>query len=98
MSDDGQELFVATPSGVRMLTLGLPGTYSVSLSDGEIVNNINFATNAVPVLSKNQGLTLDEGAIASITSSLLQVTDADNTATQLTYTVGSALTLSESLR
>jgi VCBS repeat-containing protein len=39
------------------------------------------------VLATNAGLTLNEGATATITNAELQVTDADNTATQIVFTV-----------
>jgi uncharacterized repeat protein (TIGR01451 family) len=48
--------------------------------------------NAAPVLATNTGLTVDEGGSGAITATHLQVTDADNTAGQLTYTVGTAPT------
>jgi ELWxxDGT repeat protein len=87
VSNDGQYLFMSTSSGVRMLNLTRPGTYTLNLSAGQVVENINFGANAVPVLSTNTGLSLNEGATASITSSLLQVTDTDSSAAQLTYTL-----------
>ena len=43
--------------------------------------------NAAPTLSKNTGLTLNEGATATISNTQLQTTDSDNTASQLTYTI-----------
>lgn len=65
-------------------------THVVPLRTGQIVEAINFAANAIPVLNTNEGLTLDEAGTATITSSLLQVTDTDNTATELTYTLTQA--------
>ena len=44
-------------------------------------------TNQPPTLTVNNGLTLDEAATTTINSNLLQVTDTDNTPTQLTYTL-----------
>jgi Ca2+-binding RTX toxin-like protein len=41
--------------------------------------------NDAPTLSQNQGLTIDEGQSQLISNSLLQVTDADNLNSQLTY-------------
>ncbi|MEM1395428.1 MAG: GDSL-type esterase/lipase family protein, partial [Cyanobacteria bacterium P01_H01_bin.150] len=41
--------------------------------------------NQNPVLANNNGLTLNEDAALSITSSQLQVTDADNTSSEITY-------------
>ena len=48
------------------------------------VNSVNDA----PVLSKNN-INVDKGNIVTVTSAMLQVTDVDNTAAQLTYTVTS---------
>lgn len=42
-------------------------------------------TGKLPVIVVNSSLTLDEGAVAAIPTSLLQVTDADNTPAQLAY-------------
>ena len=47
----------------------------------------NSNVNQTPILGVNNGLTLNEASTATITLSLLQVTDADNTPTQLTYTL-----------
>ncbi len=45
--------------------------------------------NDAPVIAVNTGLTVAEGAAATtITNAMLAVSDADNSATQLTYTVG----------
>jgi Ca2+-binding RTX toxin-like protein len=44
-------------------------------------------TGKLPVLAANSPLTLDEGSTATITNNLLQVTDADNTSTQLVYRI-----------
>ncbi|MBD2094595.1 hypothetical protein H6F90_05445 [Trichocoleus sp. FACHB-591] len=90
VSDDGQFLFMSTASGVRMFNLGRPGTYTVSLSTDQIVENINFAANAIPTLSVNQGITLNEGDSVTLTESQLQVMDTDHSATQLTYTLKEA--------
>ncbi len=45
------------------------------------------ALNDDPVLATNDGLTVANNAAGTITTSLLEVTDADNTATQIAYTV-----------
>ncbi|MEP0869441.1 hypothetical protein NDA01_06480 [Trichocoleus desertorum AS-A10] len=89
VSDDGQFLFLATGSGVRMLTLGRPDTYDVSLSAGQTVDNLNFGANAIPVLAVNAGQTVNEGATVTLGSAQLQTTDIDNDAAQLTYTLAS---------
>ncbi|MGB3655366.1 MAG: GDSL-type esterase/lipase family protein, partial [Rivularia sp. (in: cyanobacteria)] len=41
--------------------------------------------NQNPVLANNNGLTVDEDATGNITSTQLQVTDTDNTASEITY-------------
>ncbi|WP_172970091.1 CARDB domain-containing protein, partial [Microcystis aeruginosa] len=48
---------------------------------------IGGAVNQPPQISVNAGLTLDEGANSAISNSLLAVTDPDNTADQLTFTI-----------
>ena len=45
------------------------------------------AANDAPTLAVNTALTLNEGASATITNLLLRVSDVDNTAAQLAYTV-----------
>ncbi|MGM0587392.1 MAG: invasin domain 3-containing protein [Bacteroidota bacterium] len=45
------------------------------------------AVNDTPVLAANNGLTLDEGTEKSITSTELEVTDVEQTAGSITYTV-----------
>jgi ELWxxDGT repeat protein/VCBS repeat-containing protein len=55
--------------------------------------NLGISLGSVPVLVTNRGLTLTEGGIASLGSSLLQVTDPDVTTVQVVYTLGSAPTV-----
>jgi hypothetical protein len=45
------------------------------------------AVNDAPVLAANAGVTLNEGASAVVTTASLHVTDADNTAAQLIFTL-----------
>ncbi|MBD2120122.1 ELWxxDGT repeat protein [Trichocoleus sp. FACHB-262] len=90
VSDNGQFLFMSTTAGVRMFGLGRPGTRTVNLSNNQTVENINFGANAVPTLRINQGLTLNEGDSVTLTASQLQVTDTDNNAAQLVYTLKEA--------
>ena len=45
--------------------------------------------NDAPVLDNNAGLSLNEGATATVTTAMLQVSDADNSGLQLTYTLTS---------
>ncbi|MBD1938670.1 cadherin-like domain-containing protein [Microcoleus sp. FACHB-68] len=68
-------------------------SFTYQVNDGLLNSNavtvsitVNEA-NAVPVLARNAGLTLNEGADVILTSGLLQTTDADNLPTQLIYTV-----------
>ena len=73
-------------------------TITVTVNDGQSVNNTVSKTftltvgsvNDDPVLANNQGLTVRERGTASITSDLLKVSDVDNSAAQLTYTIGTA--------
>lgn len=51
VSDDGQYLFLSTASGVRMLSSTRPGTYSVNVSLGQVVDNIDFGSQAGSVTS-----------------------------------------------
>lgn len=67
---------------------------SVTVSDGTFTSNaatstLNVvATNDAPVLSTNQGIAVAEGSINTVIgNSRLQVSDVDNTATQLVYTL-----------
>ncbi|UCD19484.1 MAG: tandem-95 repeat protein, partial [candidate division WOR-3 bacterium] len=71
----------------------LDDAFSFNFHDGETTIPGNTFTitvqpvNDSPVLTVNNVLTLDEGGSALIDSGLLEVTDADNTIGQLTYTV-----------
>ncbi|MHC5916738.1 MAG: putative Ig domain-containing protein, partial [Nostoc sp.] len=53
----------------------------------------NSTVNQSPILAVNNGLTLNEAATGTINLNLLQVTDADNTPSQLTYTLTNLPTL-----
>ena len=74
-----------------------------NVSDGNTTTNAStfnitvIPVNSPPVLSLNTGLTLSEGTTASITSTLLQVSDADNPPPQITYTL-SQTTVNGSLK
>ena len=48
---------------------------------------IGGVLNITPVLALNQGLTLNEQATGAIANTQLQVTDVDNSTTQVTYTL-----------
>ena len=60
------------------------GTPSVDTTNGSVTVVVT------PVVSTNAGLTVDEGGAATITTAVLQATDADNPADELTYTIDSA--------
>lgn len=72
---------------------GNTGTFSYTVSDGQGGTDSQTITleitpvNDAPVLATNQVLTLDKGATVTIANSTLQVTDVDNNATALTYTL-----------
>jgi cyclophilin family peptidyl-prolyl cis-trans isomerase len=69
--------------------------FSVSDGDGGSIPSTSFAitvTGAVPVLATNTGLTVSQGATATITTSQLQVTDTAKSDSQLTFTVVTAPT------
>jgi hypothetical protein len=67
------------------------GTYYIQVyADGEEsaytdynLNLSSSAGNAVPILTTNTRLTVDEGAILTLTPSQLQVTDTDNSAAEI---------------
>ncbi len=70
-------------------------TFTVSDGAGGSIATTTFnitlsAGNTAPTLAVNAGLTLNEAATATITTALLQVTDAEQGPTSLTYTVGTA--------
>ncbi|MCZ8191465.1 MAG: putative Ig domain-containing protein, partial [Microcystis sp. LE19-338.1B] len=64
------------------------GNLEITPTNAQATTQIaNSNVNQTPILGVNNGLTLNEAVTATITLSLLQVTDADNTPTQLTYTL-----------
>lgn len=71
-------------TGTTTITLTVTDTHGGTASD-----TFDLRVNAVPVFSTNTGLILDQGATATITNAMLTVTDADNTAAQLKYTIAS---------
>jgi len=72
-------------------------SFTVTVSDGD-GGSTDLTTlpititpvNDDPVLAKNEGLNVDEGDEGDIVTALLQVTDDDQTASELTYTIGTA--------
>ncbi len=74
-------------------------TVTFTVDDGGAVNNTgsgarNITVNTQndnPTLAANAGITVNEGSAGNIIgSAVLSVTDPDNTAAQITYTVGTA--------
>ncbi len=64
--------------------------HTVTVNSGETVTGINFGNqqvNQTPEIAVNKGLTLNEEGTAVITNQELQVTDVDNTAIEITYTL-----------
>ena len=54
----------------------------------EFAANIQaVGTNQAPTIATNNGLTLPEEGTATITRAMLEVTDADNSAVEITYTI-----------
>jgi sugar lactone lactonase YvrE len=64
-------------------------TVGVRVSNGVATNASTFTltVNSPPSLAANNGLTVSQGGTATITSSLLQATDPDNTPAQVKFTV-----------
>jgi len=72
-------------------------TFSFSTSDGTASATGSFAitvaaVNDAPRISKNTGLSLNEGGIAVIGISQLEAIDPDNTVSQLVYTITTNVT------
>ena len=84
----------ANLSGTAIITVtvtdaGLNGTFD-GVDDGVFEQTFDVVVNPVndpPVLAMNAGLTLDEGATATIGVTLLKVDDIDNTAAQIIFTM-----------
>ena len=72
------------------------GTVQVVLADGDGGTSNSVSTtvtvtpvNDAPAVTTNTGLTLNEGAEAFISPTVLSATDPDNTAAQVTFSVTS---------
>ena len=65
------------------------GTYYIQVAAvaGSSAYELNISANNLPVLTSNNALTVSEGAALTISNTLLQVTDENNTPAQLTYTL-----------
>ncbi|MBW4580055.1 MAG: pre-peptidase C-terminal domain-containing protein [Tildeniella nuda ZEHNDER 1965/U140] len=65
------------------------GTYyiQVAATAGSSAYDLNISANNLPVLLSNNALTLSEGSALTISNTLLQVTDENNTPAQLAYTL-----------
>jgi hypothetical protein len=67
--------------------------FSFTITDGTYTTHaatFSIQVDAVPAVTTNTGLTVNQGGSAEITSTDLDTADADNTAAQLTYTVTSS--------
>jgi VCBS repeat-containing protein len=72
-------------------------TFTVADGAGSSIAATTFAitvtpVNDAPALNHNTGLALDEGATATISTAMLQVTDADNTAAELVFALTAVAT------
>jgi VCBS repeat-containing protein len=70
-------------------------TFTVSDGAGGTISTTPFVITITPIndapnLAVNSGLSLDEGAAATIGAGALEVTDVDNTPAELTYTLTTA--------
>ncbi|MBW4692809.1 MAG: FG-GAP repeat protein [Lyngbya sp. HA4199-MV5] len=67
----------------------IAGTYYIQVvaASGSSAYELNINANNLPVLLSNNALTISEGAVLTIGNTLLQVTDENNPAAQLTYTL-----------
>ena len=68
-------------------------TYSVSDGENTVMGSFDIAITPVsdaPVQVSSGGFSVAEGGASAITSALLEFTDEDNTATELTYTITDA--------
>ncbi|MBD2021059.1 FG-GAP repeat protein, partial [Leptolyngbya sp. FACHB-36] len=79
----------STPESIRRNLEA--GTYYVRVfaAEGNSSYRLSLRLNNSPVLVTNAPLSLNEGNSANLTRDLLRVTDADNLAEQLVYTVNS---------
>jgi hypothetical protein len=81
-----------TTGGNSTLSRLIPaGTYFIRLAPGaagaSITYDLRLDANNLPVLATNRALVVSEGLAQAITSTLLRVTDENNTAEQITFSV-----------
>ncbi|WP_162052193.1 CARDB domain-containing protein [Gloeothece verrucosa] len=62
-------------------------TQEIPPNPGATTQILETVTNIAPILAANNGLTLNEASTGLITLTQLQVTDTDNSPTELTYTI-----------
>ena len=78
-------------NAVESLTINglIAGTYyiQVAAASGSSAYELDINANNLPVLLSNNALTVSEGAALTIGNTLLQVTDENNPAAQVTYTL-----------
>ncbi|XGW00223.1 MAG: cadherin-like domain-containing protein [Leptolyngbya sp. BL-A-14] len=78
-------------NAVESLTINglIAGTYyiQVGAASGSSAYELDINANNLPVLLSNNALTVSEGAALTIGNTLLQVTDENNPAAQVTYTL-----------
>ena len=72
--------------------VGTTGGDSAFSSNADTASISISAVNDAPTIGTNTGLTVDEGAKGVITTSLLADSDPDDTGTELTFTVTTAVT------
>lgn len=63
------------------------GNVETAPIEADAITYVTGAGNDTPMLTQNNGITLDEEATATITSAGLHVTDVDNTPAEITYTL-----------
>jgi hypothetical protein len=81
---------LATPWGVgEALWLTWQSSSGAGQGPGLAIDNFQFSADATPAVATNTGLTTQVSQTVFITSAMLSTSDADNTASQLTYTVTS---------
>ncbi|MEB3356732.1 MAG: cadherin-like domain-containing protein [Synechococcales bacterium] len=79
-----------TPADFETLLVRV--TAQDSAGEQASVDFLIFPPSDPPVVTINNGLTVDEGTVAVVTGGDLQVTDSDNTSSELTYTLSSVPT------